>query len=117
MAFSVRLTGWAERSGKELLRVEPPWWPAAALKDDPRMQESVGDGYLDYRATLSMAEIRTLHARFKPQADRGVFAAEAWQKIIRPVLAELDAALGPRSAEFEKFELCVFEWESGLESP
>ena len=80
------------------------------------MQEIVTAGYLDYRSTLSVAETRALHAQFLPAASRGVFAAEAWQEIIRPMLAELDAVLGPRSAEFGEFELCVFEWESGLES-
>lgn len=80
------------------------------------MQETVTDGYLDYRSTLSLAEVRAFHEQFRPAADRGVFAAEAWQEIIRPMLAELDAALGPHSAEFGQFELCIFEWESGLES-
>jgi hypothetical protein len=117
VAFSVRLIGWAERSGESLFRMEPPWWPVRTLKDDPRLQESVTDGYLDYRATLSAAEVRVLHERFRPEAVRGVFAANAWQEIIQPMLAELDAVLGSRSAEFGKFELCVFEWESGLESP
>ena len=99
-----------------MLRMEPPWWSAKELKDDPRMQETVTDGYLDYLAILSVAEVRALHEQFRPAASRGVFAAEAWQEIIRPMLAELDAVLGPRAAEFGKFELCVFEWESGLES-
>jgi hypothetical protein len=114
MAFSVRLTGFAEHSKEPLFRIEPPWWPAGVLKDDPRMRQSVTDGYLDYRATLSAAEARAIHERFRPDARRGVFEMEAWQNTIRPMLAELDAVLGPRSAEWAEFELWVFEWESGL---
>ncbi len=114
MAFSVRLTGLAKNTGKQLFQTEPPWWPAKTLKDDPRMKKSVTDGYLDYRATLSLAEAQALHERYRPEARIGVFELEAWQKTIRPMLAELDAVLGPRSAEFGEFEICVFEWESGL---
>ena len=47
--------------------------------------------------------------------------AKDWKKPCDPklaaqnkMLAELDAAFGPRAAEFGEFELCVFEWESGL---
>ena len=114
MAFSVRLTGFAVKSGEEIFRMEPPWWPVNELKDDPRMKKSVTDGYLDYRAILSVAEARTIHERFKPKASSGTFEFESWQKIIRPMLVELDTVLGARSAEFSEFELCVFEWESGL---
>ena len=114
MAFSVRLTGLAGNSRKQLFQMEPPWWPAKVLKDDPRMKESVTDGYLDYRASLSVAEVRAIHERFRAEACGGVFGFEPWQKTIRPMLAELDVVLGPRSAAFGEFELCVFEWESGL---
>ncbi len=114
MAFSVRLTGLARHSGEQIFRMEPPWWPANVLKDDPRMKKSITDGYLDYRATLSIEETQAIHERFRTESRRGVFGFETWQRTIRPMLAELDSVLGPRSAEFGEFEICVFEWESGL---
>lgn len=114
MAFFVRITGFDARSGMESFRLEPPWWPATALKDDPRMVQSVNSGYLDFKATLSASEARALHEQFRPQAIAGAFASASWQDLIRPMLAELDEALGARAAEFGKFEVCVMEWESGL---
>ena len=114
MAFSVRLTGYSARDGRPILKIEPPWWPAGVLKDDPRARQSVTDGYLDYVITLSPADTLALHARFRAAAGQGVFDCEQWQALIKPMLAELDAALGPNASEFAGFEVCVFEWESGM---
>jgi hypothetical protein len=114
MAFSVRLTGFGCLPGKPLLQMEPPWWPVQALKEDPRMRESVGDGYLDYRASLSVAEARAMHERLKPEACRGVLGTAPWQDVVRPMMVELDAVFGSRAGEFAEFEVRVFEWESGL---
>ena len=114
MAFSVRLTGRPVRSGEPAFTIEPSWWPAGELRSDPRLRESVNDGYLDYQAELSIAEARALHERFRAAAVGGVFDCGPWQEIIWPMLAELDAVFGPRAAEFAGFTLSVFEWESGF---
>ena len=115
MAFSVRLTGFAVQSGKQIFRMEPPWWPANVLREDPRMKETIEDGYLDFKATLSAEEARAIHERFRQAASSGVFGSKQWQAIICPMLVELDAVFGARVADFGNFEVCVFEWESGLE--
>ncbi len=115
MAFSVRLTGFAVQSGKQIFRMEPPWWPANVLREDPRMKETIEDGYLDFKATLSAEEVRAIHERFRQDGCRGVFGSEQWQAIICPMIVELDAVFCARAAEFGEFEICVFEWESGLE--
>lgn len=114
MAFSVRLTGFSAKSGEEIFKMEPSWWPASVLREDPRMTKSATGGYLDFMATLSVDEARAVHELFRPAAVAGVFGSTEWQEIIGPMMAELDAVFGPRSVEFGKFELCVFEWESGL---
>lgn len=114
MAFSVRLTGFDAKTGREILRMEPPWWPAGVLKDDPRMTSSVSDGYLDYRTSLSISEARNVHLQFRPDAGKGVFACAQWQATILPMLTELDTVFGSRLWEFGRFEVWVFEWESGL---
>lgn len=114
MAFSVRLTGFDAKTGGEILRMEPPWWPANVLKDDPRMRQSVSNGYLDYQATLTVSDARNMHLQFLPNACHGVFECTQWQASLKPMLAELDVVFGPRLWEFGRFEVCVFEWESGL---
>jgi len=114
MAFAIRITGYTRKANEPSFEMEPPWWPEKELRDDPRFQASQADGYLDYTADLSVAEARALHERFKPRASRGVFAFAGWQKIIRPMLAELDLVFGPRADEFSRFRVVVFEWESGM---
>lgn len=114
MAFAVRLTGISEVTGRQAFSMEPNWWSAKELKNDPRMKETVTDGYLDYRMMLSVDETRAIHERFKQTAGAGVFRDKDWQNIIRPMMEELDEVFGARAAEFSQFEICVFEWESGL---
>jgi hypothetical protein len=114
MAFSVRITGWGDGGAGPSFEMEPPWWPADALREDPRFRATVSDGYLDYDALLSTEEARELHARFKSRATAGVYAWNDWQAIIRPLIAELDAALDPQADQHAYFHVRVFEWESGL---
>ena len=115
MAFAVRITGCPKAASAPPFELEPPWWPEKELREDPRFQPpSAGGGYLDYAADLSLPEFRALHERFRPRAGRGVFSWEDWQKIIRPMLAQLDLVSGPRADEFTRFRVVVFEWESGL---
>ena len=94
--------------------MEPAWWPVDELRNDPRLQSSCADGYLDYDAELSLEEARGLHERYRPAATQGVYDYGPWQEIIQPMLEELDLALGSRAAEFSHFHVHVFEWESGL---
>jgi hypothetical protein len=114
MAWFVHLTGFDRNTGKPLLKMEPSWWPANEIKNDPRLRETITDGYLDYRAELSVDEARVIHERFRSAARQGVFNCDSWEALIRPMMEELDSALGPRSTEFSGFALCVSEWESGL---
>jgi hypothetical protein len=114
MAFAVRITGCGDDGAGPSFEMQPPWWPANALREDPRFRASVSDGYLDYDAVLSAEEIRALHDRFRPGATAGVYAWDDWQEIIRPLIAELDAALDPQAHQHAYFHVRVFEWESGL---
>ncbi len=114
MAFSVRIIGQPEDPSASVFRMEPPWWPEKELRDDHRFQKVETGGYLDYSADLSLAAARALHERFKPRAGRGAFAGADWQKIIRPMLEELDRVFDPRAGDFSGFRVVVFEWESGL---
>jgi hypothetical protein len=114
MAFAVRITGQPKDPGAPVFRMEPPWWPARELREDPRFREAENGGYLDYQADLSLPEARALHERFRPLAGRGAFADADWQKIIRPLLEELVLVFGPRAEEFSYFRVAVFEWESGM---
>lgn len=114
MAFSVRLTGFPVEPGKPLFQIEPTWWPANVIRKDPRMKETFADGYLDYRALLSVEDVREIHEQYRVAASQGVFGSAQWQDIIHPMITDLDAVLGVRSAEFGHFEVWVYEWESGL---
>jgi hypothetical protein len=114
MAFLVRITGYSKDTGKESFKMEPPWWPASELKYDPRFRSSESDGYLNYRAEMSSGEALVIHRQFEPRASQGSFGFPDWQKIIRPMMDELNAVLGPRSQEFSRFVVEVLEWESGF---
>jgi hypothetical protein len=114
MAFSVRITGYSKATKEPLLEMEPAWWPVDELKNDSRLRASDAHGYLDYDADLSVEEARELHERYKPAATQGVYDYGPWQKLIQPMLKELDLALGPWAPEFSHFHVHVFEWESGL---
>lgn len=113
MAFSVRVTGYAP-AGEQLFDLEPPWWDQAELRQDPRMRSTVSDGYLDYDAELSAQETHALHEHFRPRATRGAFADEDWQKLIQPMLRQLDAHFGREHGHLSHCRIHVFEWESGL---
>ena len=114
MAFAVRITGYLKETDAPAFEMEPPWWSERELREDARFQASVTDGYLDYDADFSVAATRELHERFKPRTTQGGFAYRDWQAQIQPMLTALDHALGARAAEFVRFRVCVFEWESGL---
>ena len=114
MAFGVQITGYA-RTGETAFTMEPPWWPVNELKADPRFRATIDPGnYLDYTADLSVVMVRELHERFKPRATQGGFACAAWTELIRPMIEELDAALGPPGLDCLDVRVTVFEWESGL---
>ncbi len=115
MAFSVRLTGYAQQTGEALFRVEPPWWSASALRADERWGvPTIDAGYVDYHADLGVAETRALHEQYRSRATQGVFADADWQFQIQPMLELLDIIFGVRASEFSHFRVTVFEWESGL---
>lgn len=114
MAFAVRITGCGDDEAGPAFEMEPPWWPANVLREDPRFRASVSDGYLDYDAVLSAEELRALHDRFRPRATAGVYAWADWQVIIRPMVEALEAALDPQTRRHACFHVRVFEWESGL---
>ena len=115
MAFAVRLEGFQGQVREPSFTLEPCWWPQNQLREDLRFSKSDGkDGYLDYTADLSVAEVRELHERFRANASQGTYDCPDWQKIIQPELAELDLVLGPQADEYSHFRVTVFEWESGL---
>jgi hypothetical protein len=114
MAFLVRISAYGHDAGKPLLALEPSWWPARELRNDPRFVESVGDGYLDYSARLSVTDACELHEKFKPRAFSGLYADKAWQAIIRSQCAELDAAFAAGAGKYSHFTVRIMEWESGL---
>ncbi len=95
--------------------MEPPWWPEQELRNDRRFKKSAEDGYLDYSAILSIAELREIHERFKSLASFGIYECKAWQDIIRPMIIALNNALYGKTENISHFNVCVFEWESGLD--
>lgn len=115
MAFAVRITGCGDDGAGPAFEMETPWWPARELREDPRFRATVDHGYLDYTADLSRDEARELHERFRPRATQGVYAFADWQAILRPLVEELDRALGAPDARELRVHVCVFEWESGLD--
>ena len=115
MAFSVRFTGYTQGVKSKLLDLEIPWWDVDALREDSRFVVSNQGGYWDYNANLSCEEARALHEQFKPRATRGVYEYGGWQKIIQPMLKELDSAFALPKSHFSHFHVSVFEWESGLD--
>lgn len=114
MAYSVRITGYSEASKRPTLELEPVWWDPDMLSKDPRFHASQDLGCTDYDADFSVDDARQIHEHFRPAATTGIYDYEPWQKRIQPMLEELDSAFGERSAEFRRFHICVFEWESGL---
>lgn len=115
MAFLVRVIGYSKETKEPSFEMEPPWWPDRELREDSKFQSSnTSGGYLDYVAHLSVEEARAMHERFRPIATQGVYEYSGWQKVIRPMLDELDLVFGSRAQEFSHFLVGVFEWESGL---
>ncbi len=115
VAFSVRIIGYSKETQEPSFEMEPPWWPKSDLMVDPRFRVSNDTGgYLDYDADLSVEEAREMHEQFKPEATRGVYEYSGWQKLIQPMLKELDLIFVARTHEFSHFRVNVFEWESGL---
>ncbi len=118
MAYSVLITCQMRQrddAGRNAeFRMEPPWWPVDILVGDPRFVMSTESGcYVDYDADLSAAEFRELHERFRPLASRGVFQFDDWQKIIVPMLENLDRLLESSEPGSPGFHVRVFSWESG----
>ena len=113
MAFSVKIQGIAKKKGKVLLSMEPSWWDTHKFINDDRFMESKEGGYLDYDADVSIEEMREIHEKFRPEANRLISGSVEWQKVIQPKLKELDDALYSRADEYSHFYMNVFEWESG----
>ncbi len=114
MAFAVKIVGLSRLGGQPLFSMEPPWWPARELQQDPRFKRTAGDpGYLDFAAEMSIAEARELHARLRPRSGQGVFADPDWQAIIQPMRQQLDAWLSGPPADCAGVRVEVYEWESG----
>ena len=113
MSFSVRISATSGKDGKELLYLEPRWWEARDLMDDPRFVISRTAGYVDLDADVSLEEFRELHERFKPNAVTGLWGGEAWKEIIPPQLEAIEGVIGSAAETDARFHVRVFEWESG----
>lgn len=98
-----------------MFSMEPPWWPKQELRQDQRFKKSAENGYLDCSAILSITELSEIHERFRPLATLGIYECKPWQDIIRPMIIALDDALCGKTGNISHFNICVFEWESGLD--
>jgi len=119
MSFDVRITGVLKDSSSDnqhFLRVEPPWWLTAELRDDERFTLSGNSSFRDYNAELTIEEIRTLHEQNKPAGmpGSGTFGDESWQKKIQPIMEEMEKAFYQESDRYQYFQVFIFEWVSGF---
>lgn len=111
MAFSVRIQAYQFPAGSPMLRVEPCWWNADELMQDDRFKcEPEMQGYDDYVATLTPAEFRELHVRYRPYA----FWPRGTEDNHYPALPLLDAIAEYLAEDNHHFTITVFEWESGF---
>ena len=113
MSFSVRISATSGKDGSELLYLEPRWWEARQLMDDPRFEVSQTAGYVDLDADFSLQEFRELHERFKQNAITGLWGGDAWQEIIPPQLKVIEDVIAFAAETDAQFHVTVFEWESG----
>jgi hypothetical protein len=114
MAFFTRLTGYSMDTGELLYEAEPPWWAKDELAQHLQFDRRESSGYLDYAATISARAAADLHNKLRPNATRGVFGCVDWQRVIQPMLLELDEIFGARIDQFSHFRVELREWESGL---
>ena len=115
MPFSVKVRSKPPlECGEPQLDVEVPWWSSGVLRDDPRFTETWSNGYRDFDAIVSAAELRSLHEQFKRSAFEGVFAYSGWRERVEPLLYELERVLACAPST-RRFHIHVFEWESGLD--
>ncbi len=111
MAFSVRIEAYHPPCTSPMLTLEPNWWDANKLKDEPRFKcEPEIQGYDDYIAKLTPAEFRELHERFRPDA----FWPKGTEDNHYPALPLLDAIVDDLADDRHHFVVTVFEWESGF---
>ena len=69
-------------------------------------------GHRDSIAVITWDELKVWHARDRKNAFEGIYAGEAWQKQLRPKLAEFEAMLvGDDPPLFVVVH--EYEWESG----
>ncbi len=115
MAFFVKVIGYSSARSEPLFERELPWWDKSELTRQVTFHKSFSNGFLDYEVDLPVEKARALHEYFRPHASRGPYTYEAWQKIIQPLLQELDAVFSTQAQEFSHFKIQILEWESGLE--
>ena len=115
MAFSVKIAGYSKTDGRMLLQMEPGWWNAQELIQDKRFVESRRRGiYYDYRADLSVEEVRELNKKY--QANAGSLQkllCFRFRKLSLPC-QKLNDALFKRGDRYSHFHVNVIEWDSGL---
>lgn len=113
MALGIKLTAYV--GDRCVFNVEPRWWDADALTEDPRFTRSNDTGsYPDWDADLTVDELRELHERFRAKASAGIYGFPEWQRRIAPVIAEIDSALAGEKGELSGSHVLVFTWDSGL---
>lgn len=121
MPFDVRITGvmkdsTTDNDNQHFLRVEPPWWLTAELRDDDRFILSGNSSFRDYDAMLTIEEIRILHEQNKPAGmpGSGTYGDESWQKKIQPMMESMEKAFYTESNRYQCFHVHIFEWVSGF---
>lgn len=115
MAYFIKLIGYSSADGEPFFAMELPWWNQSELMNRVKFVKSNADGFLDYHAKLSLEQVRALHEHFRPYANTGPYAYGGWQKILQPMLQELDGIFGTRAQEFSYFLIEILETESGFE--
>lgn len=114
MGYVLSIRGYSKNDGKQIFYLEPFWWKNKEFKENPLVKEVTDEGFLDYEATLSAAELREMHEYFKPYVKDDWYQTEKWQEMINRRLKELDWATNEGINEFSHFIVGLYDWSSGM---
>lgn len=139
MASSIMFSGISKSDGTELFRIEPDWWVPSEIGRNVRLKwirTNDAGSYSDSNANVSIDEARTLHEQFRPRLEGlieynteclddcrkdtdpgGALLAEEYAEYVSGLkshLTTLDLAVGRDAEKYSCFQICVFEWDSGL---
>ena len=138
MAYGLRLSGVGNKRGKESFTIEPTWWDIAKVYKLVKLNwvsTNETGSYTDDDADILLNQARILHEYFMPEIVKliafNVSCLEADKKStdefaalrvadyseyvlqLKEKLQIIESALGVDADKFNKFHICVYEWDSG----